>query len=370
MKKFRNYVGLFLVLTVLTVSIVGCGEKVEEIDENAEFSYSESIDDNGMFKGIKALDYVELANIDEINVPKESHEIKKEDVQAEIDSMLTSFVETKEIKDRKIKKDDLVNIDYVGSVGGVEFEGGNTNGQGTEVTAGSENYIDDFLVQIIGHKPGETFDVKVTFPDEYPNNPDLAGKDAVFVTTINFIAEKVDPKLDDKFVEKNFKESNGWTTVDQMKKEIEDKQRTNAIKSFVQSYITEGSKVDSRPDSLMNYQERAMKSYYEDAAKQAGKSLEEYIKESSNNEMSSFDDLKEKNKENIETQANTVLIMQAIAEKLELAVNEQDVADFFKNNYSTDDFSQYEEQYGMPYLKQAVLFDRVISTLADKATLK
>lgn len=48
----------------------------------------------------------------------------------------------------------MVNIDYVGTVDGEEFSGGNTNGRGTLVTAGSDTYIDDFLTQIIGHTPG------------------------------------------------------------------------------------------------------------------------------------------------------------------------------------------------------------------------
>ena len=67
----------------------------------------------------------------------------------------------------------------------MEFEGGSTNGAGTEVTIGVTSYIDNFLEQLIGHKPGETFDIKVTFPDPYERNSELSGKDAVFTVTIN-----------------------------------------------------------------------------------------------------------------------------------------------------------------------------------------
>ena len=116
-------------------------------------------------------------------------------VEAQEEENTAAAAETVKITDRAIEDGDKVNIDYVGSVDGVEFEGGNTNGAGTEVTAGGTDYIDDFLTQIIGHMPGETFDVNVTFPDEYPNNPDLAGKDAVFVTTINYIVGKNDASL-------------------------------------------------------------------------------------------------------------------------------------------------------------------------------
>ena len=97
-------------------------------------------------------------------------------------------IEYNHITDRVVAKDDYVNIDFVGSVDGVPFDGGSTGGQGTIVQAGSTNYIDDFLDQIIGIKPGETVDVNVTFPDSY-GEASLAGKKALFVTTVNYIVE-------------------------------------------------------------------------------------------------------------------------------------------------------------------------------------
>ena len=95
-----------------------------------------------------------------------------------------------------------MNIDYSGSIDGEKFDGGTASSQ--SVQAGSAQFIDDFLTQIIGHTPGETFDVEVTFPDPYENNPDLAGKDAVFEVTINYIeGEDVTPEFSDDFVKEN-----------------------------------------------------------------------------------------------------------------------------------------------------------------------
>lgn len=84
------------------------------------------------------------------------------------------------------KAGDTVNIDYVGKIDGKEFDGGSTNGQGTDLTLGSGTYIDNFEEQIEGHVTGETFDVTVTFPDDY-GVADLRGKTAVFTTTLNGI---------------------------------------------------------------------------------------------------------------------------------------------------------------------------------------
>lgn len=81
---------------------------------------------------------------------------------------------------------DTVNIDFTGTVDGEEFDGGSTNGEGYDLVLGSNSFIDDFEEQIEGHHPGETFDVNVTFPDDY-SETSLAGKDAVFETTLNGI---------------------------------------------------------------------------------------------------------------------------------------------------------------------------------------
>ena len=85
-----------------------------------------------------------------------------------------------------IEDGDTVNIDYVGSVDGVEFYGGNTQGNGADLTIGSGRYIDDFEEQLIGAHPGDEVEVTVTFPDDY-GNEELNGKEAVFDVTVNGI---------------------------------------------------------------------------------------------------------------------------------------------------------------------------------------
>lgn len=85
-----------------------------------------------------------------------------------------------------VEDGDTVNIDYVGSIDGAEFSGGNTNGAGTDLVIGSGSYIDDFEEQLIGTHPGDTVDVNVTFPEDY-GNEELSGKDALFEVVVNGI---------------------------------------------------------------------------------------------------------------------------------------------------------------------------------------
>lgn len=85
-----------------------------------------------------------------------------------------------------VENGDTVNIDYVGSVDGTEFDGGSTDGMGTTLVIGSGSYIDDFEEQLIGSHPGDEVEVTVTFPEDYGVD-DLNGREAVFDVTVNGI---------------------------------------------------------------------------------------------------------------------------------------------------------------------------------------
>ena len=85
-----------------------------------------------------------------------------------------------------VKDGDTVNIDYVGRIEGVAFEGGDTKGQGAQLTIGSGTYIDNFEEQLIGSHPGDEVKVTVTFPENY-GKEELNGKEAVFDVVVNGI---------------------------------------------------------------------------------------------------------------------------------------------------------------------------------------
>ena len=93
-----------------------------------------------------------------------------------------------------VEDGDTVNLDFVGSVDGVEFVGGNSNGMGYDLVIGSHSFVDDFEEQLIGHNVGDNFDITVTFPDGYGSTQTVDGdtvsldnKDVVFNITLNGI---------------------------------------------------------------------------------------------------------------------------------------------------------------------------------------
>ena len=109
-----------------------------------EFSHSEGLDENGFWIGVRALDYVDLDGLSNLVIPATVHQVSDDFVQSEVQGLLQFFTGTKEVMDRAVVAGDTVNIDFVGSIDGVEFDGGNTQGHGMNVTAGSREFIGDF----------------------------------------------------------------------------------------------------------------------------------------------------------------------------------------------------------------------------------
>lgn len=331
----------------------------------ASFSYSEGIDDSGYWEGITALDYVELAEYKGISIPADTQEVTEEDLETEIADLLADYVTEEQVTDRPVADGDTVNIDYVGSVDGVEFENGSTENMGTSVTIGVTTYIDDFLEQLIDHMPGENFDIEVTFPDPYTNNTELSGKDAIFNVTVNYITETVTPELTDEFVSENLTAEHGWTKVEEMREEISEGLRKSAIYSYIQGYLFEKSTVSETPESLVSYQEKSILSYFQEYADIYGVSLDEFLAsyvgyESSEALLLAYAE------DNIE-QSNNSLIIQAVAEELGISVDTEDVDAYFVEYIGTDDYTSYESVYGMPFLKQIVLYQNVMDYIAENA---
>jgi len=376
--KNRRILCVLAILAALAVLFCGCAKKAENGGDGTTGGWGgggggggegpsvAEIDDNGFWKGIKALDYVELFEYKALPVPSEVHRITDDALQTEINGLLAEYSTPIRVTDRAVKDGDRVNIDYVGSVDGVEFEGGSTEGAGTDVTAGSTDYIDDFLSQIIGHMPGETIDVKVTFPENYGQDH-LNGKDALFVTTINYIDDYIYPTLTDDFVASTFSADHGWNTVDELKQGILAGLQKEAIYQYITKRISE-AKVKNVPDVLLKYQQNNMVEYYQTYAGYYGMELEEFLKTVVG--VSDIDELMSKNYEANISDAKHGLVLQAIAEDGGFSVVEEDVKNYFVTNMGTDDYSGYAEQYGMPYLKQFVLYQKVLQYIADNAVLK
>ena len=149
-------------------------------------------------KDIKAADYVTLGDYKGVEVKEEKTEINDTIVSDYIEAyLLPSFATVEEVTGRSVEEGDTVNIDYAGYLDGEQFDGGTASGQ--NLTIGSHRFIDGFEDGLVGANVGDTVSLNLSFPDPYPNNPDLAGKPVVFEVTVNSIGTQKIPELNDEF---------------------------------------------------------------------------------------------------------------------------------------------------------------------------
>ena len=138
---------------------------------------------------VKLGDYKNL----EVSVDVEK-DVTDADVDAKIEAAQKNLAELV-IKEDAAENGDTVVIDFEGKVDGVAFDGGTAQNHSLELGSGS--FIPGYEEQLVGHKAGETVEVTVTFPEDYQAE-DLAGKEAVFTTTIHEVKAKEVPELDDE----------------------------------------------------------------------------------------------------------------------------------------------------------------------------
>ncbi|MCL2351428.1 MAG: stalk domain-containing protein [Firmicutes bacterium] len=326
------------------------------------FPLSVGIDQNGFWKGIRALDYIEMFNYKAMLIPKDVYTIPDAVIQTKINDILSKFSYDAQTTDRAVASGDIVNINYHDIFDGVKHTGGDIDGGMNMFVGGTDSALDS----LIGHIPGETVNVEITYPDDYEEVSDR-GKTVLFVIVINYIRERKNPELTDDFVAEKLSSSYGWTTVEEMKEGIHhDIQRSN-ITEYIQQHLTEATTVRSVPDQLFEHLENSMMYTYQLNARFSEKTLEEYI--SANDGVESVDELKAVKYDEIMETARYDLIVQAVAEDAGISVSQADTADYFAEQTSIDAYSAYEKFFGAPFMKQAVLYKKVINYIADNAVL-
>lgn len=334
----------------------------------ADFSFSDAFDENGYLKGVTAADYVTLPDdYADITISADLGQVSDDDINDYIDSkVLSNFATTNEVKDRAAADGDTVNIDYVGRIDGVAFDGGDTKGSGADLTLGSGTYIDNFEDQIVGHTPGETFDVTVTFPEDY-GNEDLNGKEAVFETTLNYIKESVTPELTDDWVKENLGESMSLNSVDELKAFVKSTMLYDNQASDVYTALHDkASYADELPQTALDYYRDVLLYRIYTNAQKYGTDMNTLL--SSGMMGSSYDSVDAYlavANDSIKSITQQALLMQAVAEKTGFKCDTATMSADFGRYYGTTDPSQYVSAYGENYIKMNVLQSDVMQNLID-----
>ena len=376
MKHLRSAAALAAALA-LAVTAAGCGASSSSSQATSSaalgpaanydyqnFTYSQGLTAEGRWEGVRALDYVTLPD-DFAAIPLKKADIEptEEDIQSLWDNLLESNRIQQPVTGRAAEEGDIANIDYSGTVDGVVFTGGTA--EGYDLTLGSGTFIPGFEDQIVGHNIGDSFDVTVTFPDDYGDSTDeagntitLSGKEAVFRVTLNSLAVSVLPEATDAWVEENFGASNGLHTVAELDQYFHDNLYTSNLTNAVVDYLTENSQVSSIPDVVRNYQVCSQLSYYNSYASMFGyETLDEFL--SGFMGYDNADALLADTEQDVLNSCNQLLIFQAVAESLDLAPTDAEL----------ETYASYTETMGEGYVHLLALQDRVLSTLRDGAAI-
>ena len=327
-------------------------------------------DDTSYLSGITASDYVELPD----DYKHQSVEVAKpddptdEEVEQRIQAVLQSNGALEEV-DRKVEEGDTVNIDYVGKIDGEEFAGGSGS---YDLLIGSGAFIEGFEDGLIGAKKGETLNLNLKFPDDYPAE-DVAGKDVVFTVTVNKISEYA---LSDDFVKSlnltndfgqavtdvdtfreyirsNMIEENEGTYIWLIKHEIDN----NLLETVTFKQDIPASMLESYYFQYQNYLSNAASSNYMDLAtfmqKQYGATADNY-----DTMIRDF----------AKQGAQLGLIYQAIADERELNPTEEEIrtaiAEYVKTDTTgatADDLDRYIQEY----IRDELLSSRVRNWLYE-----
>lgn len=164
-----------------------------------------------------------------------SKEVTDEEVDAKLENERKNLAELV-VKEGAAENGDTVVIDFVGSVDGVEFDGG--KGENHSLELGSGQFIPGFEDQLVGAKAGDEVEVKVTFPEDYQAT-DLAGKAAIFVTKVNEVKAKEVPALDDELAKDLDDEVE---TLDELKAKY--RKELEAAKEIAYDDAVEGAALD------------------------------------------------------------------------------------------------------------------------------
>lgn len=141
---------------------------------------------------------VKLGDYKKLGVKLETKKITEKNIEEVLNNLASSFAEKKVTK-RAAKLTDEVVIDFVGKKGGKAFDGGSAKDY--KLVLGSKTFIPGFEDGIVGHEPGDKFELNLTFPKDY-GVKDLAGAKTVFEVLLKQINEVTLPKIDDELAKK------------------------------------------------------------------------------------------------------------------------------------------------------------------------
>ena len=330
-----------------------------------------SMDENGFVftATVDVKPEVELGEYKGIEATKVIYEVPESAIDDDINRSRENLARFEEV-DREIVEGDEANIDYLGTVDGVPFDGGKA--EGYPLTIGSNQFIPGFEEQLIGMKAGEEKDINVTFPEEY-HAEDLKGKDAVFHIKVNSVREKQLPDIDDDFV---MDISDECDTLEEYRVNVrerleksEEERAKNELDNTILTKVVENATVDI-PNGMIEREIDTLVRDMENSLYYQGLSMEMFMQYTN----SKMEDIRERYRAEAGRRVKSQLVLEAIANAEGIEVTDEDVE---KNLQDIAESTQQdiEEIRGkindeqMQYLKDDIRIQKAIDLIRDAANV-
>ena len=309
---------------------------------------------------------VELGEYEVLEVMKHSTDVSDKEVADELERRRQQQAELVLKEDEPAAEGDTVVIDFEGKVDGKPFDGGKAENYSLEL--GSKTFIPGFEDQLVGHKAGDEVEVKVTFPDDYQAK-DLQGKDAVFEVKIHEVKQKELPELDDDFAKDI---DDDVDTLEELKAKVKDEikeQKEAAAKNAVQeeaiSKAVENAKIGDIPEAMIEDDVQRQMDQYFSGMQQQGINPDMYFKLTGTSE----EDLRKQFREGSEERVKTNLVLEAIVEKENIEVSEDEINDEIKDlatQYGMDE-KAVRSALSDDMLKHDISIRKVVQEMTDSA---
>ncbi|HHZ16759.1 MAG TPA: trigger factor [Peptococcaceae bacterium] len=303
---------------------------------------------------------VALGEYKGIKLEKTAVEVAKEAIDTEIRKMQQRYAKLIVVEDEAAQEGDTVTIDFEGKIDEVPFEGG--KGENYPLELGSHTFIPGFEDQLIGVKTGETKDITVTFPTEYPAE-NLAGKDAVFTVTVKEIKRKELAPLDDEFA----KDVSEFDSMQELRndianklKEAAEKKAENQLRLAAVKKVSENTQVEIPQAMIDNRVNQMINDFAYHLATQ-GITLEKYL-EGTNTKI---EDIKAYYEGEARSTVKADLVLEAVAKAEGIKATAEDVEKQIKR--MAEQYKQEPEKIREALEKQGQLSGLEFGIMLDKA---
>ena len=300
---------------------------------------------------------VTLGDYKGIEVVKPVAEVTDAQVEAELKQIAENIASVENVE-RAAEMGDIANINFLGTVDGIAFEGGAA--ENFDLTLGSGQFIPGFEEQVVGMNIGEDKDVNVTFPEDY-NAKELAGKAAVFAVKLNKLSVKNVPAIDDELA----KDASEFDTLEELKADIREKKLADAQKNIDRAFenaVVEAVAANATvevPNALVDLELDNQMNDFAYRLQMSGMSVEQYAKMMGGD----LNTMRQAFKPMAEKQAKSNVVLTKVAEVEGISVSDEELE---------AEFAEMAKAYELEIekIKEMVPTEEIKANLQTRKTVK